>query len=205
MEMAMSRRHAVGMTAGALWLIGVSAAFAAWALAMIRTTTALATLAAMLMVVAALMTIGVGNIRSVLRLPGQVPPRTLKERRMGRQFAWIVAAEVAAFAVANAFLGATHRVTLIPSIDLMIVGIHFLPLARLFGVRRYYPMGVLFCAIPALTFLAVPEATRLGQAQAWFVLPSLGCAMVAIVTATASLREVGQFVNTSSPTTVPQH
>jgi hypothetical protein len=186
----MTRRHAIGMMGGALWLIGICAAFETWALATIKTPIATATLIAMLVVVTALMAIGIGSIRAVLRLPGKVPPRTERERRMGRQFAWVVGLEVVAFMVVNALLAATHRIVLIPAFDVIIVGIHFFPLAQLFGVRRYYPMAVLFCAIPALTLLAVPETLRLGQAQMWWVLPTLGCGLVGIVTAVGSLREV---------------
>jgi hypothetical protein len=197
MEMSVSRRQAIGLTVGALWLIVISAAFATFALVMVNTTIATATLIAMLVVVAALIAIGIGNIRAVLRLPGQLPPRTSTEQRLVRQFRWVVAAEVVAILVVNGILGATNRIILIPSLDLMIVGIHFFPLAHLFGVRRYYPTGLLFCAIPAFMFVAVPDTTRMGHVQAWWVLPSLGCGLVAFVAAAASLREVRQFLGSS--------
>jgi hypothetical protein len=110
----------------------------------------------------------------------------------------VVVTEVVAIVVVNGILGTTHHIILIPSFDLMIVGIHFLPLARLFGVRRYYPTGFLFCAIPALMLVAVPETTRMGHVQAWLVLPSLGCGLVAIVAAATSLREVRRFLDKAS-------
>lgn len=186
----MSRRRAVGMTIGALWLIVAGAAFATWALVMINTTVAVGGLVVMLMLVAALIVVGVAMVRAVLRLPGRVPPKTPREERMGRQFVWVVVAEFAAFMVVNGFLSITKRFIFIEPLDLIIVGIHFLPLAYLFDVRRYYLMGALFCAIPALTLLAVSRATLVGDVQAWYVLPSLGCSAVAVLTGAASLREV---------------
>ena len=153
------------MTVGALWLIAISAGFAVFALVMVHTTAATVTLAARIVVVAALCVTGIGNIRAVLNLPGQLPPRTPDEQRIRRQFTWVVVAEFVAIVVVNVIVGPTDHVILIPSLDLIIVGIHFLPLARLFRVRRYYPLGVLFCVIPVLVLFAVPESLRLGECR----------------------------------------
>ena len=117
---------------------------------------------------------------------------------MNRQFAWVVVLEVVGFMVVNPSLAAANRVILIPAASLMIVGLHFFPLARVFGVRRYYPMAVLFCAIPVLVLLAVPETRRIGQAQMWWVLPTLGCGVVGMVTAAGSLREVRRCLDNPS-------
>ena len=194
----MTRRRAIGMMGGALWLIGICAAFEAWALVTIRTTVAAVALVAMLPVIAALVAIGISNIRAVLRLPGTMTPRTEQDRRMGRRFGWVVALEVAGFMVVNTLLASTNRIVLIPAADLIIVGLHFFPLARLFRVRRYYPMAILFSAIPALVVLAVPETMRIGQAQMWWVLPTLGCGVVGMVTAAGSLREVRRCLDNPS-------
>lgn len=75
---SMKRRKAIGMTAGALWPIVVSAVFTAVSLVYMRTP--------------------------VARLPGPLPPQTPEELR---------------------------------------VGLHFLPLAFIFQVPRYYPLGIL--------------------------------------------------------------
>jgi hypothetical protein len=87
MEIRISRRHAVGLTVGALWLVAVCSAFMTWALVMIDTTVALVSLVAIAALVLALMAVGVWVIRAVLHLPGQIPAKTPTERRMGRQFA----------------------------------------------------------------------------------------------------------------------
>jgi hypothetical protein len=108
-----------------------------------------------------------------------------------------VVAEMVAVLVLNAILGITNRVILIPAFDLMIVGLHFLPLAHLFGVRRYYPMGAMFILIPVFTLLAVSEPMLIGHVQAWYVLPSVGCGVVGAVTAAASFWEVRGFLRAS--------
>lgn len=86
---------------------------------------------------------------------------------------------------------------LIAPVDLIIIGLHFLPLARLFDVPRYDVAGILFCAIPVVTMLAVPADGHVGQALSWLVIPSVGCAAVASFTAWAGLREVAGFVRAS--------
>jgi hypothetical protein len=204
MEIMMSRRHAVGLAVGALWLVAVCAAFMTWALVMMGTTAATVTLVAMVALVVALIGVGVWMIRAVLHLPGQIPAKTPTERRMGRQFAWVVAAEIVAVLVVNAILGITNRVILIPAFDLMIVGLHFLPLAHLFRVPRYYSMGALFIVIPVLTLLVVSEPILIGNVQAWYVLPSVGCGVVGVVTAAASFWEVRGFLRAAiSPAVEP--
>ena len=91
----------------------------------------------------------------------------------------------------------THRWALIAPLDLMIVGLHFLPLARLFHVPRYSILGVLFCGISIVTMLVIPDGARIGQTFSWFVIPSVGRALIASVTAGAGLREVGLFIRGS--------
>lgn len=194
----MSRRHAIGMTVGAVWLIVASTAFATAALSMIRTATAAAVLVAAIGAATVLVVMGINYIRAVLRLPGDMPTQTPDEQNMRSRFMWIVAAEIVALAIVNSVLGATHHILFLVPLNLIIVGIHFLPLAKVFKVPRYSTMGGLFSAIAVFTMLGVPREAHLGGALSWFVLPSLGCALVATITAMASLREVRGFVKRES-------
>jgi hypothetical protein len=77
------------------------------------------------------------------------------------------------------------------------VGLHFLPLAKLFDVPRYNITGILFCTIPILTMLSVPASAHIGNALSWIAVPSIGCALVALATAWAGLYEVRRFVGVS--------
>lgn len=54
-----------------------------------------------------------------------------------------------------AVVAATGHFELMPSLNLIIVGIHFLPLAWIFHVPRYYLTGLLFCAVPMITLFAI--------------------------------------------------
>jgi hypothetical protein len=82
--------------------------------------------------------------------------------------------------------------------------INVLPLAHLFRVPRYYSMGALFIVIPVLTMLVVSEPILIGNVQAWYVLPSVGCGVVGVVTAAASFWEVRGFLRAAiSPAVEP--
>jgi hypothetical protein len=96
--------------------------------------------------------------------------------------------EFAAFLVVNGICAATGHVDLIPALDVAIVGLHFLPLARIFRVPRYYPLGILFCLAGGVALLFSP-GVEFGHAEARYVIPSLGCAPAACVVAVLNLRE----------------
>lgn len=81
----MTRRHAIGMTIGALWLVGVSLAFAALSLVIIGTRLAAVTLIVATTIAVVLITTGVRHVLAVLRLPGGLPPRTPEGRKIARQ------------------------------------------------------------------------------------------------------------------------
>jgi presenilin-like A22 family membrane protease len=147
-----------------------------------------------LVATAALVATSVLVIRAASHLPASTAPRTVEERATGRWFALVVGAEVAALVVVNPVAAATGHVELMPSLNLMIVGLHFLPLAWIFRVPRYYVMGVLFCGIPAGMMLSISADTLVGHPPAWYVIPSLGCGLVAGLTAMAGLREAWQSV-----------
>jgi len=136
---------------------------------------------------------GVGVIRVALRLPGD-PPRTPEVRVMLRRFYLVVIAEVIAIMVVNGICAVTQHLELLVPLDLLIVGIHFLPLAWIFRVPRYYCMGGLFCLVIALTLGLIPAQMQIGAAAAWFVIPTFGCTLAAWATAAFNLREVWQSV-----------
>jgi len=167
-----------------LWMIGTDAARLFFLVT--------ATIAAVLVAVCVAMILG------VLRMPGAIPPRTPDEQAVVRRFMRVLAAEVVALILVGPVCLALRRPVLIVPLSVLIVGVHFLPLAWVFRVPRYYPLGLLFCAAVLLTLLMFPEDAHLGQATAWYVVPSMGCAPVAWLTAGANLREVSQFVRKSA-------
>jgi len=187
-NLASKRRRAIGLTIGSLWLIVAGGGFAAWALIDITTAPARLALIASALLLAALGMIGASTMRAALRLPGKGAPGTARSRAMRMHFGWVVAAEFAAIFAANAAV--MPRYELLPSLDVFIVGLHFLPLAHIFHVPRYYALGAWFCIIPAASLLALSPAQRIGSALAWYVLPGLVCGAGAVLTGALGLREV---------------
>jgi hypothetical protein len=193
-KMFPSRRRVIGLVGAALWLIIASAAFVMLSLWMIGTAAAWKLLFAVASITTVLIAIGLRVLSGVLRLPGAMPPRTPEEGAIFRRFVRVVVAELAAFMLVNSVCVGIGQLEFIVPLDVVIVGVHFLPLARIFRVPRYYPLGVLFCSVAILTLLMFPEGAHVGHAIAWYVVPSLGCAPVAWITAGAGLREAWQAV-----------
>ncbi|RZU11106.1 hypothetical protein EV645_6264 [Kribbella rubisoli] len=62
------------------------------------------------------------------------------------------------------------------------VGLHFVPLARLFGVRAYYATAAVMCLLAAVTFVLAASAPAL-----WTMLPGIGAAITLYATCIALL------------------
>ena len=177
------------MAGAAIWLTAVGATFASVSLAMIGTPSALAVLIAFLVATAILIGRAVAVIRRNLRLPGPIAPRTPEERAMLRPFLIVLIAEIVALMVVNPICAIAQRLDLIVPLDVLIVGLHFFPLARIFHVRRYHWLGAAFCGMTLLTLTVVPASLQIGNAGARFVLPALGCAPAAFVIGALNARE----------------
>ena len=161
METTKRKPYVLGLSIGTFWLIAASTAFSILALTFVRTSDARAALAAVIIGALSLGTVSTTQVRAATRLPAV--PQTGAGRKIGRLFGLTVIAEVAGLVIVNAaarFSG--HRSMRIP-LSLFVVGLHFLPLAKIFGVPRYTMLGILFCAISALTLLLVPAEARVGE------------------------------------------
>ena len=196
MNTSMQRRRTLGLAGGSLWLIVVGGIFAPVSLLMIDTPMARAVLAVVVVLTALLITMDILVFRAALQLPGRLP-RTAEERAIGRRFAVVFWAEAFTIMIVSWICSSTNRSELITPLVLIIVGIHFMPLAWIFEVPRYYITGLGFCGIPALTLLLIPATAQIGHARAWFVVSSLGCSLVALLTGMAGVREARQLVRDS--------
>jgi hypothetical protein len=192
--MSRTKRRIIGMAGGTLWMISVSTGFATLSLVLIATRTATLALAGLIVAALLLLAVNVGAMRAARGVPGAVPPPTLDDQAMMRSFFVIVGVEIAALAVVNMACRWYGRDGLMTPLDLIVVGLHFVALARVFGTPRYAVMGGLMCAVPIATMLVVPEAMQVGYAPAWFVIPSLLCPLVVWLTSAANLREIFQAV-----------
>ncbi|MFJ9417876.1 hypothetical protein ACIRPT_27525 [Streptomyces sp. NPDC101227] len=103
----------------------------------------------------------------------------------GRRFGLVVTAEWIGIFVAVRILGAFGYTELIPAAIALAVGVHFFPLARLFGVPAYHLTGTALCLIALATALLVPLT---GTDALGTTLPGFGSALVLYATCAHLLR-----------------
>ncbi|MEZ4863704.1 MAG: hypothetical protein R3C14_20450 [Caldilineaceae bacterium] len=109
---------------------------------------------------------GIALLLASRRLPAPTTPAAIQERRRRRQwFPIIFAAEFILIAIAGLVCRALNRLDLFLPLIMLIVGLHFFPLAALFHVKNYYVVGALLCLVAILTLLVVPEMFRLSEHQ----------------------------------------
>ncbi|HUJ51733.1 MAG TPA: hypothetical protein VLW25_16105 [Bryobacteraceae bacterium] len=192
-----SSRRLMGLSGASLWLTTAAVAFWIPSLWLIGTRAAWLLLVAGGVIAIVLIAVSIAMIRAVLRLPGAAPPRTPEERALMQRFRWVTVAEVAAWALVSCVCIAIHHVALLVPLDVAILGLHFLPLARIFGNRRYYPLGVLICGVAILTLAIFREDAHIGRAIAWYVVPALGSAPAVWIVAGANLGEVRRLIRDS--------
>ena len=91
------------------------------------------------------------TIHRVRHVPERAMPLTAEQvvtgQQIGRRFGWITTIEGAAIILVVVILNAVHRPEFILTVTALIVGLHFFPLASLFGSSVYYGTGILGCAI----------------------------------------------------------
>lgn len=134
--------------------------------------------------------IALGGFR-LFRVGGALPagPRSQAERRIGRQFGTVVAVEWAALAAVAAVLGAAGHPQWIAAAMCAGVGVHFLPLARLFGIRGYSVTAGVLVALAVATVLAVAVAGA--PVALCYQIPGFGAALTLWLTAVHLLRRAG--------------
>ncbi len=105
-----------------------------------------------------------------------VPSSPKPDLSQGRHhFNLVVAGEVAAIIVAVGLLGRSDHADWIPATICLVVGLHLIPLARLFRLPLYYATAAALCLVAATTMVfgaaGAPEAL-------WQLLPGVGVALV---------------------------
>jgi hypothetical protein len=122
---------------------------------------------------------------------GRMPAATAEDRDRSRKndrwFGIVFGLEFVLIAAASAILGITGHIDLqAPAIGL-IVGLHFLPLARLFSIPLYYVSGALLCLIAVGTVLFLPAHTTYAghDIMLWWVVCGMANAVVLWLTGAA--------------------
>ena len=108
--------------------------------------------------------IGIMVRRSMRQSSFSAPPSTEEvavSQQTGRRFAWITAIEGGAIVLAIVLLNAVHRPQFIAPVIAIIVGLHFFPLASLFGAGVYYATGSLGLAIGITGLLISDPSLRM--------------------------------------------
>lgn len=118
----------------------------------------------------------------------------------GRWFGIIFAAEGIAIGIASYLCNVNTRYDLFFPIMAIIVGLHFLPLARLFGVTLYYGVGVLLCLLGIIALLVVPETVTLAAREMLgrSLLVGFGAAVILWATGLTLWRRGAQALRTAS-------
>src|SRR5215471_1830821 len=189
-----SPHRIVGLAAAAIWLGGIGAFFAGLGLALVRTPIARFGILVAALGLIALVAANVSVIRRTRRV-AIFEPAEPEDRLMVRRFKWVVIAEVAAIFIVNIVCSSLGYYDLISPLDVLIVGLHLFPLAWIFRVPRYYTMGGLFCGVVIGTLLLVAASARIGAASAWFVVVSIGCGAVSMLTALGNTLEAARDVS----------
>ena len=112
-------------------------------------------------------------------------------RNISRTFGLIVAAEWIGIFVIAGILGATGHAAVIPAVVCAGVGVHFIPLGRLFHVPAYYVTASTLCLVAVATFVIAPATST---AALWTLLPGIGAATVLYATCAVLLRQSKRFV-----------
>ena len=162
---------------------------------MIGTRAAFVSLAVGLAIAIVLLIVSIVLLVRARRERRAIEPAASERRVTMRRFWLVVAAEIVLIAVVNAVSMAAARPTLIVPLDLLIVGVHFLPLAKIFGVPRYYLTGLAFCAVAIVTLVVFPDDARIGHGVSRHVVASLGCKTVAWLTAIGNLNEAFRLLS----------
>jgi hypothetical protein len=165
------------LTIGSVWLITAATGFSSVILGLAGGAYLTIGLPAVLLIGGTIIGVGVVILRRALRLPKDA----VTSRGIRRPFALIFIAETVGWGVANIACMIFWTWRAMVAVDLIIVGLHFLPLARLFKVKRYRVLGALFCVIPTTILLLIPSNAKTGEVVSWIALPSFGCSIVAAV------------------------
>ncbi len=103
-----------------------------------------------------------------------------RANRRTRWFRTIFVLEVAFIVAGVTICNATGHPELGIPVAVAIVGLHFFPMAPLFGMRGFYSTGALLCLLAVLTVLLLPSRTTFESVRihAWWAVAGFGAAVI---------------------------
>jgi hypothetical protein len=111
--------------------------------------------------------------RSATLMPASPVPAALG--KVQRRFTVVVAIETVAIIAAANILARSGHSQWIPAVICALVGLHFIPLARLFSVPLYYATASALCLVAGSTMNLGASGA---QTSLWQLLPGFGAALV---------------------------
>jgi hypothetical protein len=188
-----AKAYVLGLSIGTFWLVAASSGFSITMIASANSRASGYAIGTIAIAATALLLVIARQIVAAARLPRD--KRTSEHSGIGRRFLWIVMLEIAGIVLANTIAYSSGHLSLMVPIDLVVIGLHFIPLARLFGVPRYRALGVSFCAIPILTVVAFPADIHIGSTLARFLIPTIGCTVAAWMTSIGNMVEIRRLLS----------
>ena len=174
---AMSRPEARGRASGVAVLAFFAWAWSAWALSDAPPVLQRAVPVPVVVISVALLVLSALLYR---RSAAASPDVEVANRgRVGRRFGSVVAGEFIGLVALAVLAGATGHAVAIPAVVCLGVGVHFFPLARLFGVALYTAAGVGLC-VAAIAAAVLALAT--GSDAWWVTVSGFGAAVVLYAT-----------------------
>jgi hypothetical protein len=140
----------------------------------------------------------------LLRQARHLPSSTSEEARargkaQGRRFFLVFGVEFVSIFLAAYLLGIAGFDGFIPPVIALIVGLHFIPLAAVFGVRLYYPTGILISSVAVVALVAMLFGVTLGGEFGWAVMVGMSTALILWVTALGVLRTLAGLLRAEAP------
>lgn len=113
-------------------------------------------------------------------------------QQTARRFVLVVVIESLLIFVAVILLGHFKHPEYIAAVICLIVGLHFLPLASLFGVRLYALVGIALTLLGCIALLALLLGLTFGSLWAWSIIVGLSSAAILWLSSLAILIQVRQ-------------
>jgi len=110
-------------------------------------------------------------LRALRRPKDSTAEGRARGKKTGMWFGIIFGLEGMIIGITSSVLAATHQGELIVPIAILVVGLHFLPLARLFDVSAYYALGIAVAAVTVGTLAFVPSSATIAGIAAWTLVP----------------------------------
>ena len=116
----------------------------------------------------------------------------------GRRFLLVFGVEFVSIFLAAYLLGVAGLEGFIPPVIALIVGLHFIPLAAVFGVRLYYLTGALISLVATVSLVSLLFGVTLGGEFGWAVVVGIATALILWATALGILCIAGGLLRANS-------